>query len=275
MIGADGVLCDLTKTLAGDAAEVSCLVKAGQDPHGMKLKPSQRAELAKAKLVLINGYNLTPSLKTAKTNIPVISVGELAVPSNPDNDPHIWHDPTQVVAMSRVVSNKLKTAADNSAAAGIAERQSQAATILRDLERWSQTQIATVPEKNRVLVSKHKAFGFLANRYGIRELPVMDAYAPGGALRPSSLGQISSAIKASGTKAIFAESLPPSKTLRRISRSSGIPIASGQLYPDGLAPGKNLVQTATTNVCTFVTAQGGQCNQEQAQRLSARWAALS
>ena len=147
--------------------------------------------------------------------------------------------------------------------------------ILRDLERWSQTQIATVPEKNRVLVSKHKAFGFLANRYGIRELPVMDAYAPGGALRPSSLGQISNAIKASGTKAIFAESLPPSKTLRRISRSSGIPIAPGQLYPDGLAPGKNLVQTATTNVCTFVTAQGGQCNQEQAQRLSARWAALS
>ena len=140
--------------------------------------------------------------------------------------------------MSRVVSNKLKTAADDSAAAGIAERQSQAAAILRDLERWSQTQIATVPEKNRVLVSKHKAFGFLANRYGIRELPVMDAYAPGGALRPSSLGQISSAIKASGTKAIFAESLPPSKTLRRISRSSGIPIASRPAVSRWPGPGQ-------------------------------------
>ena len=112
MIGADGVLCDLTKTLAGNAAEVTCLVKAGQDPHGMKLKPSQRAELAKAKLVLINGYNLTPSLKTAKTNIPVVSVGELAVPSNPDNDPvsytHLRAHETTLHLVCRLLLEKKK-----------------------------------------------------------------------------------------------------------------------------------------------------------------------
>ena len=43
---------------------------------------------------------------------------------------------------------------------------------------------------------------------------------------------------------------------------------------DGLAPGQNLVATATGNICTFVNAQGGQCDTTQANTLSERWAAL-
>ena len=115
----------------------------------------------------------------------------------------------------------------------------------------------------------------MARRYGIKELPVLDKYATGGTLRPSSLSQISSAIKASGTKAIFADKLPASKTMRRISRSSGVPIASKPLYSEGTAPGRSLVQTATDNVCNFVVSQGGQCNTQQADELAARWKAIS
>ena len=62
VIGADGILCNLTKTLAAEQAKVSCIVKAGKDPHGMKLRPSERKQLANADLVLINGYSLTPAL---------------------------------------------------------------------------------------------------------------------------------------------------------------------------------------------------------------------
>ena len=38
--------------------------------------------------------------------------------------------------------------------------------------------------------------------------------------------------------------------------------------------GKALVQTATSNVCIFVNAQGGRCDQEAASQLQQRWAAI-
>ena len=226
VIGADGILCNLTKTLAADQAEVKCIVGPGKDPHNLRLRPSERQQLANANLVLINGYSLTPALDTVKTQAPVVRVGEIAIPNHPGNDPHLWHDPQHVIAMSGVVSNQLKGVNAIGSADAISNRQQQAVSVLKDLDGWIKAQIATVPPQQRVLVTSHRSFAPMARRYGIKELPVLDKYATGGTLRPSSLSQISSAIKASGTKAIFADKLPASKTMRRISRSSGVPIAS-------------------------------------------------
>ena len=257
VIGADGILCNLTKTLAAEQAEVGCIVGPGKDPHNLRLRPSERKQLAKADLVLINGYSLTPALDRVTTKQPVVRVGEIAIPNHPGNDPHLWHDPQHVIAMSGVVSNKLKGVNAIGSANAISNRQQQAVSVLKDLDGWIKAQIATVPPQQRVLVTSHRSFAPMARRYGIKELPLLDKYATGGTLRPSSLSQISSAIKASGTKAIFADKLPASKTMRRISRSSGVPIATKPLYSEGTAPGRSLVQTATDNVCNFVVSQGG------------------
>ena len=275
VIGADGILCNLTKTLAADQAKVGCIVGPGKDPHNLRLRPSERKQLANADLVLINGYSLTPALDKVTTKQPVVRVGEIAIPNHPGNDPHLWHDPQQVIAMSGVVSNQLKGVNAIGSADAISNRQQQAVSVLKDLDGWIKAQIATVPPQQRVLVTSHRSFAPMARRYGIKELPLLDKYATGGTLRPSSLSQISSAIKASGTKAIFADNLPASKTMRRISRSSGVPIASKPLYSEGTAPGRSLVQTATDNVCNFVVSQGGQCNTQQADQLAERWKAIS
>lgn len=59
VVAADGVLCDITKTLVADQAKVVCLIPAGADPHTLALRPADRTNLSKANLVLLNGYNLT------------------------------------------------------------------------------------------------------------------------------------------------------------------------------------------------------------------------
>ena len=184
VIGADGILCNLTKTLAADQAEVKCIVGPGKDPHNLRLRPSERQQLANANLVLINGYSLTPALDTVKTQAPVVRVGEIAIPNHPGNDPHLWHDPQQVIAMSGVVSKKLQSVTASGNSEAISNRQRQAASVLRDLDRWIKTQIATVPPGQRVLVTSHRSFAPMARRYGIKELPLLDKYATGGTLRP-------------------------------------------------------------------------------------------
>lgn len=274
IVAADGILCDVTKKLVAQQARVVCLIPPGADPHTLALRPADRSNLSKADLVLINGYNLTPALKGVKAGGPVISIGEIAVPNNPANDPHIWHDPANVASIANVVASKLKPLFDSQQDKLIDQRRTAMTAVLNSLGSWTGQQIQTVPDQHRVLVTGHRAYSFLARRYGVRELPVIDEYATGGRMRPSSLSAISKAIKQSGTKVIFPEALPPSKTMRRISRASGIPLAKTPLYAEGQAPGKSLVQTATGNVCNFVNSQGGSCNQTAATNLQQRWAGI-
>ena len=274
VVAVDGVLCDITRSLVEGAARVTCLVPPGADPHAVALRGSDRQALSSARLVLVNGYNLTPAMKRIRVTAPVVAVAERAVPRNKALDPHVWHDPALTSAMVQESAAALQSVL-GSAQAGALQRRSQAMqAVLKQLGSWSARQLQTVPAAQRVLVSEHRAFSAFASRYGIRELPVIDTYASGGALRPSSLSAISQAIRQSGSKAIFAEALPPSKTLRRISSVSGVPIAKQPLYADGQAPGKSLIQTATANVCTFVNAQGGRCDQQTATALQQQWASI-
>lgn len=274
MVAVDGVLCDITRSLVQGAARVTCLVPPGADPHAVVLRGSDRQALSSARLVLVNGYNLTPAMKRIRVSAPVVAVAERAVPRNKALDPHVWHDPALTSAMVQESAAALQSVL-GSPQAGALQRRSQAMqAVLKQIGSWSARQLQTVPAAQRVLVSEHRAFSAFASRYGIRELPVIDTYASGGALRPSSLSAISQAIRQSGSKAIFAEALPPSKTLRRISSVSGVPIAKQPLYADGQAPGKSLIQTATANVCTFVNAQGGRCDQQTASALQQQWASI-
>ena len=46
IVAVDGTLCDLTTTLVGDSARVTCLIPPGGNPHAYQLKPSDRQTLA-------------------------------------------------------------------------------------------------------------------------------------------------------------------------------------------------------------------------------------
>ena len=273
VVAADGVLCDLTRALAADQLRVTCLIPAGADPHQAALRPRDRQALAEARLVLINGYGLTPALQRIQASPRWVAVAEAAVPQSPGRDPHVWHNSSQAAAMVRVVEAQLVTLLP-SAAAGVKQRGQAARAVLDDLGSWVGAQIRTVPEASRVLVTEHRAFASWTRRYGVRELTLLDAFTTAGVLRPASLATMAKAIRESGTRQLFAESLPISKTLRRVSRSSGIPVNPTPLVADGLAPGRSTVQTATGNVCTFVNGQGGRCDNAGAERLAQRWAAI-
>lgn len=274
VVAADGVLCDLTRTLAADQARVVCLIPAGADPHQAALRPRDRQALADAQLVLLNGYGLTPALERLNGKAPRVAVAEQAVPQSPGRDPHVWHNTSQAAAMLRVVEGRLVSVLPASAAAGVKQRSQAARSLFDDLGIWTGAQIRTVPEASRVLVTEHRAFSHLARRFGIRELPLLDSFTTAGLLRPAGLAAMTRAIRESGTRQLFAESLPVSKTLRRVSRSSGVPVNPTALVADGLAPGRSAVQTATGNVCTFVNGQGGRCDSAGAERLAHRWAAI-
>ncbi|MDP7327173.1 MAG: zinc ABC transporter substrate-binding protein [Prochlorococcaceae cyanobacterium ETNP7_MAG_30] len=274
VVAIDGVLCDLTRTLVAKDVKVVCLIQPGSDPHNYRLKPSDRQALSKASLVLHNGFKLTPSANKISGSAKVIAVAEKTLPANDGSDPHVWHDPANSAAMVAVVADRLAPVLPASQRSALAARAAEAINVLNAVGDWGTKQFATIPENQRVLVSEHQAFSHLTNRYGLRQITMLDSFTTGGLLRPSSLRTITAEVQGSGAQALFPESLPVSKTLRRISRSTGLPVYSSPLFADGLAPNRSTVGTATLNICTVVKGQGGQCDQVAADELIARWSAI-
>ena len=272
VVAVDGTLCDLTRTLAGTAISVTCLIPPGGDPHGYRLKPSDRQALSKADLVVHVGFNLTPSAKQISVSAPVVAVGELALPSYRGNDPHVWHDPANSAAMTFVVANRLSPLLSGDASLAFATRAARAQSVLNDLGVWASVQFAKLPANQRVLVTDHQTYSHLASRYDLEEISMLDSYTTGGALKPSSLNAITEAVTNSGAKFIFSSYLPANKSLRRISKRSGLPIASTPLYGEGIKQGETAVSTSTINICAILKGQGASCDEASANVLANRWA---
>ena len=300
VIAADGALCDITRRLAASSLKVDCLLGPSDDPHQLQLTPTQTRQINQAKLLLINGYGLTPALEKLSE---AVKVAEIAVPNSPDlndgvqsdehnqtehehdhtheddgeaahlhgdQDPHVWHDPRQAAAMVKLVSKKLEQL-DPQAAPQIQARSGAMQRSLNALDRWNREQFRTVPPP-RVLASGHRAFASLARAYQLKELPVIDATSTSEALRPQALANALAALRDQGVRSLFAEQTPTSKALLRISSLSGVPLASQPLRADSAAD--NLMATLTTNTCLIVDALGGRCNQASGSELVASWNAI-
>ena len=274
VVAVDGTLCDLTRTLAGTAVSVTCLIPPGGDPHGYRLKPSDRQALSKADLVVHVGFNLTPSAKDISVSGTVVAVGEVALPAYRGNDPHVWHDPANSAAMTSVVADRLSPLLSGAERIAFESRAASAQSVLNDLGSWASIQFAKLPAQQRVLVTDHQTYSHLATRYDLEEISMLDSYTTGGALKPSSLNAITRAVKDSGAKVIFSSYLPANKSLKRISKRSGLPIASTPLYGEGIAPGETAVSTATKNICTILKGQGATCDQNAATVLANRWESI-
>jgi len=274
VVAANGILCDLVRTVAGPTVAVACLVPDGADPHDYRLSARDRASIQSASVVFLNGYRLSPALERLGRLKRTVKVAEVAVPSSPGRDPHVWHNPLQAAAMAKVVSRQLKSGVAPSMGGSIDARVARVDDVLTQLDRWAVAQFATVPKAHRVVLTEHDALSSLAKRYRVRYVPLMRSFASGGPLRPSSLREISQAAQASGTKVLFSESKATSKTLRRISKTSGLPVYGQPLVVDGVAKGKSYVSTFVSNICTLVNAQGGRCDRSSGDRLASRWKAI-
>ena len=304
VIAADGVLCDLTRRLAAADLRVDCLLDPDDDPHQFLLSPRQSRDVQQARLVLINGYALTPALQKLPR---AVAVAELAVPPSPASataeaeqehghghhsgdahekehhhdhggrDPHAWHDPLQAEAMVHVVSEQLQELKP-AAAAAIRQREQLMRQSLVALDRWNRRQFATLPAERgtRTLATGHRAFSSLARRYELTELPVVDAGSTSEALRPQALAAVVQRLKAEKIPAMFSEQWPASKAITRISELSGVPLAPGSLRADGLAsaPHDDLMATLTTNTCLIVDQLGGRCDRPGQRQLIAGWEAI-
>ena len=193
-------------------------------------------------------------------------------------DPHVWHDPANIIKMSKVISKNLKkdiSIFNRKDRKSINERIDSTESLLSGLNEWILDQVTTIPEQDRVLVSKHKAMDYYGAAFGFETVSLLDFLGDSSSLRPENISSTLNMLKEENVKAIFPEQIPASKLLKNLSRQSSVPLASNQIFVDGLMMKGNTISVAVHNTCTIVDSLGGSCDNESGSNLEYKWYKLS
>ncbi len=242
---------DLARRLVGDTAEVYGVMRAGEDPHTYNVRPRDGEKIATADLVLTNGYHLEATLdKVIQNNASgrVVALAELAVTQplgslDEDEatapDPHCWMSVNHFRGYVQHARDAL-TAVDPANAALYRERAGEYDRELQALDAWIRTELSSIPENQRVIVTSHDAFQYLAQAYGL-DVRAMIGISTAEAPRPREIEKIEALINDRGVKALFIET-STSATLNTLVKKSAAATGArigGTLYSDSLdEPGK-------------------------------------
>ena len=192
-------------------------------------------------------------------------------------DPHVWHDPHNIIKMGEVVSKSLKkdiSVFNRSDRKTINASFASVDSTLEELDSWIVAQVSTIPESNRVIVSKHKAMEYYGDAFGFETISLLDFLGDSSSLRPDNIQSTLKMLDEENVKAIFPEQIPASKLLKNLSRQSSVPLASNQIFVDGLMMTGNTVSVAVHNTCTIVNSLGGTCDKEAGSNLEGTWNSL-
>ncbi|HSV82489.1 MAG TPA: zinc ABC transporter substrate-binding protein [Ramlibacter sp.] len=234
----------LTKELGGALVEVSSATTAQQDPHRVEARPSLIARMRNADLVVCTGAELEvgwlPLLLQQAGNAKVQPgqpghfaaadhVRKLDVPTSLDRsqgdvhaagNPHIQTDPRNIAAVATALSTRLQQV-DPGQAAQYAQRGAAFTQKWQQaMARWN-TQAA--PLRGLPVVAQHKAFSYLYDWLGLREVAVLE---PKPGVEPSAahLQQVLATLKATPPRMVIHAAYQDGRPSEWLGRNAGVPV---------------------------------------------------
>jgi zinc transport system substrate-binding protein len=206
--------------VGGERVVVRTLVPPGAPPHDYEPTPRDVAALERAAVVVYLGGGFEPYLDRLLPALPSsvvrVDAGEHAAARF--HDPHIWLDPVLAVGLVEAIRQGL-TRADP---AGRARYAAGAAALRRELEAVRRRYAEVLARcRRREFVTAHAAFGYLAARFGLREVPIAGV-APQGEVSPARLGEIVAFIRRSGATVVFTEPGGASRAAEVVAHEAGV-----------------------------------------------------
>ena len=176
-------------------------------------------------------------------------------------DPHVWHDPRNVVAEVAFIRDSL-SAADPANAQTYAANADAYLAVLGETQVFLVAEVEKLPVDRRKLVTSHDALGYFAAAYGFEIVGTALGSFSTETADPSGgeLAELVEQIKTAGVPAIFVENIEGTDLMRQIAADAGVALAP-PIYTDALGePGGEAgtyVDLVRYNMTTIVTALGG------------------
>ncbi len=261
-----------TRAVAGENAEVEILITPGTSPHEYQATPANARAIAEADVLVKNGLGFEEFLDkliAAAGNSQLIQIdsskGIDTIKEEEEKhegedeghhhhheggNPHVWLDP--VLAQQQVINikNGLIDADSNNAE----EYTANAAVYLQqlqELDREFQTRLT--PVKGCKFIAFHDAYPYLAKRYGLQQMAVVEL--PEDNIAPRDLQRIINTAKEFQVKGFLSERGTDDSRIRQISKDLGLPVkvldpvVAGPLDPSYYLSAMRNNLTALEEVC--------------------------
>ena len=269
VVGTTTMLCDLAQQLGAGTVEVQCLMPVGADPHVYQATPSDAATVARSALVVRNGLGLEGWVDSLLTNAggtrPLVTASDGVDPLLHEGtpDPHFWFDAVAWENAGAGVAAALQQlhGEQSEASAQVAAARTGFEQEVRALHAWTQAQIQTIPESQRVLVTSHDAFAWYARAYGLQVHAVQGVSTAQEASQRDVIAAVE-VVRARQLPMVFGETSVNGGLIEQVGREAGVPVG-GPLYSDSLGePGSGADTWAgmvVANTCMIVNGLGGTC----------------
>ena len=223
---------DLVRDIGGERIRAETLINEGVDPHLFRPTRADIARLLGADILFANGHRLEGRMgdvlaRAAANGKPVVMVAESlprallrANPDYPDAaDPHVWMDPVLWAEAAGSIAAALARLLPESGqvfAANLAALRSR----LLALHEYGARVMASIPPRQRLLVTAHDAFGYFAARYGLE----VDSIQGLSTESEANLARIEALVRSLVERripAVFAESSVPDRAVRALIEGAG------------------------------------------------------
>jgi ABC-type Zn uptake system ZnuABC Zn-binding protein ZnuA len=229
-------ITSIVAAIGGDRVEITGIVPEGTNSHTFEPKPSVAELLATADVVIANGLRLEePTVELARSNLKDgAEVVELGTESLPEDDyiydfsfpkedgrpnPHLWTDPKYAASYARLVRDTF-VRRDRANADYYEANFDAFAELVSRLDIAMREAFATVPERNRKLLTYHDAYAYFAKDYGwdvVGAIQVSDFEDP----TPREVARLIDQVKREDVPAVFGSEVFPSPVLEQIGRETG------------------------------------------------------
>jgi zinc/manganese transport system substrate-binding protein len=264
----------LAQELGGDLVEATSATNALQDPHQIQAKPSLISRVRNADLVVCTGAELEigwlPPLLQQSGNAKVQPgqpgnfeaadfVRKLEIPTVLDRsqgdvhaagNPHIQTDPRNIALVAKALGARLQQID----AAHAPQYEKRLADFSQRWQlamgRWA---AQAAPLRGAAVVSQHKAFVYLYDWLGLKEVAVLEPK-PGVEPTVSHLQEVQAALKAQPAKMVLYAAYQDPKASEWLSHDTGIPAVKLPNTVGGSERAKDLFGLFDDTVARLVNA---------------------
>ena len=248
IITTTGMIQDAAAFISMDFAETEALIGPGVDPHLYKASQGDLEKLTSAQVVFYNGLHLEGKMSEVLEKLarlkPVIPVSR-DIPDSllreapgfgGTHDPHIWFDVQLWKHAASTVSKSLTDLYPDHAVS-IQFRTKTYLLQLDSLDQLVRSDLAEIPEKQRILITAHDAFGYFGDAYGI-EVHGLQGISTLSEFGLRDVTNLVSFITEHQIKAIFTETSVSTKSIEAVvdgcgQRGWSVKIG-GALYSDAM-----------------------------------------
>lgn len=244
------VIADIAQNVAGEAADVQSITKAGAEIHEYEPTPQDVVKAQKADLILWNGLNLElwfEKFYHDTSNVPAVVVTQGITPINITEgaykdmpNPHAWMSPSNALIYVENIKNAL-IKQDPANQEVYTKNAEQYSAKIKAMDAPLRAKLSQIPENQRWLVTSEGAFSYLANDYGLKEayLWPINAEQQGS---PQQVKSLIDTVRANNIPVVFSESTISDKPAKQVAKETGAKYG-GVLYVDSLSEAGGPVPT--------------------------------